>query len=383
MIQPSRDIDKLRVTDLWHHWIKSKIIRYFASQQPLTVQPLADGSNIFLAALGSVEFGFRYAFQWYTKYLEWLHYESITNDRMERLEIIRQRAFTMRGEQLRAMDAEENPVNGLFPMTPLLQDWVWPWQFFLTWDIRQELLLDDDNPARRVADMTIQVLNMLFIADSRLEDMMMAKGDSWVLMPEDRFLPVADINNDDTPLQLWRIEDVDVMIRNINVDVNRIFHLKALRHWGFKRPWKKLWLVYDPRDATEDEDDQQLCDRAVVEVQQRLHADVHGSQLLTFHPILPRQVNDMADSCPLAACGGDPWKTFDQIMETVCGHFACVDCMIAYWFNHVRSLGGATASDWPCPFCRQSAGTLRTRIDIVHTQGLGRAEDEIADTQPL
>lgn len=376
-IQPTLDLTTLRVADLLHHWGSSRIIRYFASQQPLTVRPLADGSNILLARFRSVEFPFRYAFQWYTKYLEWLHYESITDERIDRLAFLRRTVFRMRGDQFQSMDAEENQVNGLYAMTPLLQDWIWPWQFFSVWDIRQELLLDDDNPARRVADMTIKVLNMLVLADSRLEDMMMAQG-----MPEDRFVPVLDVNNEDTPLQDWRIEDCDVAIRNINTDINQIFHLKALRHWGFKRPWKMLWLVFNPREATEDEDDQQLCDRAVVEVQQRLHADVHGSQLMTFHPILPRQVNDKVDSCPLAACGGDPWKSNDQIMETVCGHFACVDCMITYWFNHVRELSGTTASDWPCPFCRQSAGKLRTRINIIHTQGLGRAEDELADALP-
>ncbi|KAI4136049.1 MAG: hypothetical protein LQ347_000099 [Umbilicaria vellea] len=265
MIRPSTDLTKLRVTDLWELWNSSKVIRYFASQQPLTVKPLADGSNIFLARLGSAEFGFRYAFQWYTQYLEWLHYESITDERMDRLERLRLRAFTMRGEQLRAIRAEQNPVNGLYPMTPVLQEWIWPWQFFLTWDIRQELLLDDDNPARRVADMTVQVLNMLYSADIRLESMMMAKGDSWVLMPEDRFVPVADANDEDTPLRVWRIGDIDRILGNITIDINRIFHLKALRHWGFKRPWKKLWLVCDPRDATEVEGDQLLCDRAVVE----------------------------------------------------------------------------------------------------------------------
>ncbi|SLM37189.1 Zinc finger, RING/FYVE/PHD-type [Lasallia pustulata] len=165
--------------------------------------------------------------------------------------------------------------------------------------------------------------------------------------------------------------------------VNRVFHLKALRHWGFQRPWEKLWVVFNPEDLTQDEEDRQLADRAVVEVQQRLHSDVYGSQLLNFHPVVPRQLNARVDFCPLAACGGEPWGSLDQIMETVCGHLACVNCMIGYWENHVRNLGGATPGDWPCPYCRQSPGKLRTRINIAQTQGLGAEFDQLTDILAL
>lgn len=380
---PTVDGVQLRVQKAWVELYNFKHLRYFASQQPLTVEPLADGSNIMQAEEGSIEFDFRAAFSWYSRYLEWLHYDSITDERLDRLAQLRSRVLSFLYEQHRSDDRKSNTVNALFPMPPVLQDWIWPWQFFLTWHIRQELLADDADEELPTQDMSVQVLNLLVKAEYRIEHMMLANTEDNLFMPEDRFVPALNVETENTPLQEWTVEDADELIRNITFHANRVFHLKALRHWGFKRPWKKLWLIFDPKEISDGEWEQQLLDRVIVGLQQRLHADVYGSQLLAFHPILPRQVNDMSDCCALGACGGEPWKTDDQIMETVCGHIACFDCMINYWESHVRSLHGATPGDWPCPFCRQSPGKLRTRINIAHTQGLGADIDLIADTAVL
>ena len=383
---PMLDPKTYRVETPWKQLLRIKYLHYFASQQPLTVEPLADGSNILLAPEGSIESDFGDAFNWYARYLEWLHYESITDERVERLHQLRQRAKSFVAEQQKTAERRSNPVNGLFPIPPLLQDWIWPWNFFLSWEIRQELLVDDKNAPAFRQDMSIQILNKLMVAERGFEDLLMAQDEKRTnnFMPEDRFLPVLNIETEKTPLRYWTINDADEFIRGITRDANRAFHLKALRHWGFKRPWKKLWLVFNPQDMTDVEREQQISDGVIVEVQRRIHTDVYGSQLLTFHPLLARQLNVKADSCPLAACGGDPWQTEDQVVETECGHVACVECMINYWEFHVRSSGGTPqGGDWPCPFCRQTPGTLRSRVNIAHTQGLGADIDLIADSTAI
>ncbi|MCJ1300169.1 hypothetical protein MMC08_002963 [Hypocenomyce scalaris] len=373
----------LRVQKPWKELSDMSILHYFAGQQPLTVVPLANGANILQAPRGSVEFGFRNAFQWYSRYLEWLHYEDINDERVGRLVQLRDRLQHWQAQQCESAHFKPSPVNGLFPIPPVLQNWIWPWVFFLVWQIREELLVDDNSAVLPSLDLSLQLLNKLVYAGYHFERKLLDEDGTALFMPEDRFIPVLNFEDEETQLQNWTTAEVDDIIREINRLANRVFEVKALRHWGFKRPWRQLWLVFNPQDVTEVEEDQHMLERRIIEVQQHLHADAHGSQLLTFHPLLASELNDKADSCPLAQCGGEPWKTNDQVMETVCGHIACVDCMVGYWESHVRGLGGLTAEDWPCPFCRQSPGRLRSKLQIAHTLGMGSEFDKIADAETI
>ena len=104
-------------------------------------------------------------------------------------------------EQERGPDRPGNPINGLHPISPVLQDWVWPWCFFfVVWEVRQQLLPDDESGPSRVLDVSVQVLNRLCLAEVDFEKKPMNTEGSNIFVPEDRFLPVLNVATADTEL---------------------------------------------------------------------------------------------------------------------------------------------------------------------------------------
>lgn len=349
-------------------------VHYFASQQPLTVQPLPDGSNIYNAPRGSVEEGYRAAFAWYKSWLEFLHYSDYTIARFDRMYKLSAVVKRWKLEQDLFPPVEPSTVNGLYPVPPPIQQWMWPWHFWLVWQIRRDLA---NQPSPYDLDVSIEMLDNLLESEGLTENEL--DLGRW---PEDRWMPMP-IENVALRYHSSRIDDVvDEII--LCMEAQRgFFKTRALRYWAFKRPWKKLWLVMfsDPVP--------QEMEHKVTELQDYLNNDLYGSQLLEVHPVLPRQLREKADCCVISACGGMPWEESDMVLETWCGHIICEPCMMTHWKHHFDNLNGghvpdpAQAGDWPCPFCRGSPGRLRDKVAIAQAQTFGDLGDRIADAVPL
>jgi len=354
--------------------IAMQLVHYFASQQPLTVKPLPDGSNIYNAPPGSVEEGFKDAFTWYKRWLEFLHYSNYTVARFDRLKRISELVKHWKREQELFPPVEPSQVNGLYPVPPLIQHWIWPWHFSLVWQIRRDLV---NVASPHGLDISIEMLDNLLDAETSTEfELDVAR---WA---EDRYLQM-NIRDDTLRNYHDMISNVLDEVDACGVAARGYFKTRALRYWGFKRPWRKLWLVMDSEPLTQE------MEYKVTELQGFLNRDIYGSQLLEVHPILAKQLREKADECVISACGGEPWKESDIVLETWCGHVVCMPCMFQHWFTHFDQLDRGQIpnpvldGDWPCPMCRTSPGRLRSKVDIAQTYVVGDAGDVMADNYPL
>lgn len=347
-------------------------MQLFASCQPLTVQPLPDGSNIYSAEAGSIEADFQDAFTWYKRWLEFLHYESHGRPQFHRLSMLAKTVKQWNLAQSLFPPAEECAENGLFPVPPPMQEWMWPWYFWTVWQIRRDLMPVPDES--QSLHFSIWTLNRCKENESAVERALFA-GD-WL---EDRESHIPDGLRSlaDPDLGQSVMEDLHSVVLN----QRDVFQTHALRYWSFKRPWKKMWLIMDEDNGPQD------IDQKVMECQRFLNADVHGSQLLETHPILLRQVREKTDSCVINGterCSGD-WAQGDTVVETWCGHITCFHCLQSYWAQHHMDLdygvvpNPATVGDWPCVLCRTSPGRLRSKLEIAQTNIVGADGDAAAE----
>lgn len=362
----TRDYDALKAATRVH---------YYASQQPLTVKPTPDGSNLYSALPGTVEHDFIDAFTWYKRWLEWLHYVRVNRPRVDRARrLIGVIKGWLREQEL--FGDEPSAINGLYAVPPPIQPWLWAWHFWLVWEMRRRLKAVA-NPGDR--DFTIDMLDDLLDTEELIDDTLERAG--W---PQDRFMEVEfqpGAFRDEAEREAFARE-MDLC----QVAQRKYFKIRALRKWTFGRPWKKIWLVMD------DDPESELAYEKVNELQQYLHQDVYGSMLLGVHPILPSQLRDKTEGCLVGgteSCADRSWGAHDMVIETWCGHVVCFQCFTKYWSRHMDNVDAGRISnalrlgDWPCLVCRQSAGRLRSRLEIAQVETFGAEGDRIADTIPL
>lgn len=354
------------------HLKRMQPMQLFASCQPLTVQPLPDGSNIYSAEVGSIEQDFQDVFTWYKRWLEFLHYDDYNEPQFERLSTLARTVNHLKLAQTLFPPAEESAENGLFPVPPPMQEWVWPWYFWDVWQIRRDLRGWPDQWQRR--DLSIEILNDCIQKELATENALFASD--WL---EDRQHHLPEALR--TIFDPYTAECVMNDLRAVVAAQRDVFQTHALKNWSFKRPWKKLWLIMDSDDSSQD------IIHKVRECQRFLNADVHGSQLLGVHPILLRQVREKTDECVItgsASCSGK-WAQGDTVAETWCGHITCLPCLQQYWARHQVDVdygevpNPAVVGDWPCVFCRRSPGRLRSKLEIAQTHLLGPEGDAAAD----
>ena len=351
-------------------------VQLFASCQPLTVQPLPDGSNIYSAEVGSIEEGFQDAFTWYKRWLEFIHYEEFGPAQFDRLSRLTATVQGWKLAQTLFPPAEPSAVNGLYPIPPPMQEFIWPWYFWNTWQIRRDLR---DWPDRfQPRDFSIIMLDDCLQKEYAIDRALCA--DDWI---EDRFfaLPEALRQMDDQNVARAVSKDLDTCL-----DAQReYFKTRALRQWSFKRPWKKIWLIMNSDETTQD------IDHKVRECQALLNSDVYGSQLLGVHPILLRQVREKTNECIIGgseSCTG-AWQKGNTVVETWCGHISCFACLHHYWLTHQWDIdigdvpNPVAAGDWPCVMCRRSPGRLRSKLEIAQTDLVGPEGDVAADENIL
>ncbi|MCJ1361080.1 hypothetical protein MMC16_000177 [Acarospora aff. strigata] len=364
LVAAEEDLNKFNLMNRLH---------FYGSQQPLTVRPLPDGSNIYAAPEGSVEEGFADAWTWYKRWLEFLHFEWHDFARIKRLAALSQTVKQWKVAQQLFPPAEPSAVNGLYAVPPPLQEWLWPWHFWSVWQIRRDLR---SVPDPHGVPFSIDLLDDCLDAEFFLEDYLDSKF--WV---EDQFGPfqithrIGDIPDD---------RDLTATFREVYDCVTaqrQYFKTRALRYYALKRPWKKMWLVM----GTEPVPQGMVND--VLELQALLHEDVYGSQLLSVHPILPHQLREKTDGCIISGsdhCGG-PWKAGHWAVETWCGHIACIECTHTHWEGFTARLRAGEIEhpvpfgDWPCVTCRTSGGRLRDKMEFAQTHEVGEAADAIAD----
>lgn len=357
------DMNRLKAT---------RTVQLFASCQPLTVQPLPDGSNIYSAEVGSIEQDFQDAFTWYKRWLEFLHYERYDFPHLHRLSKLATTVQQWKVGQTLFPPAEGSAVNGLYPVPPPMQEWLWPLHFWNTWQIRRDLRGWPDRYQQR--DTIISILNNCIQKEISLDRIIFASD--WY---EDRRYRLPAIMREADAQDIFA-----PVLRDLRtcVDGQRdFFQTRALRYWGFKRPWKKIWMIMDTESPS------QAIDQKVRECQRFLDADVYGSQLLGVHPILLRQVREKTDGCVIAGAANctSTWRQGETVVETWCGHITCFNCLRNYWSTHHIDLDDgdvanpAAVGDWPCVMCRRSPGRLRSKLEIAQTDLFGAAGDAAAD----
>lgn len=371
---PPRGI-RLSIMDYCH--LKSAQSRHlFASCQPLTVQPLPDGSNIYNAEVGIIEQDFQDAFTWYKRWLEFLHYETLHRGQFQRLSTLAATVERWSFEQTLFPPAEASPENGLYPVPPPLQEWVWPWYFWNAWQIRRDLRAWPDQWQRR--DFSIEILNTCSQKEEAIERALFSTD--WY---EDRqtLLPRALRELEDGEMARTIFNDLQILL-----DAQReFFQTHALRYWSFKRPWKKLWLIMDSDNSP------QSVGNKVRECQRFLHADAFGSLLLGVHLLLLSQVREKTEGCVITgseSCTGD-WAEGNLVAQTWCDHITCFPCLWHYWQGHQFDIDAGNipnpvvAGDWPCVLCRTSPGRLRSKLEIAQTELVGEDGDHAADQNIL
>ncbi|KAI9875291.1 MAG: hypothetical protein M1830_008656 [Pleopsidium flavum] len=136
------------------------------------------------------------------------------------------------------------------------------------------------------------------------------------------------------------------VIRHISQDLRTVYDYRLLRDWGYGRPWKKLWLIFDTDGNAE-------LAQAIEFLRGVFSGSKRAYDLFDVHPVDKTHLSK-DDMCAICQC---EWEDDDLVMTTWCDHQFHAACLYECWDNEVKF-------DNACPLCRQSPGQLRDRVEI-------------------
>ncbi|KAA6413197.1 MAG: hypothetical protein FRX48_02941 [Lasallia pustulata] len=160
--------------------------------------------------------------------------------------------------------------------------------------------------------------------------------------------------------------------RSVNViqrNVRSIYDYRLVRDWAHRRPWLKLYMVFDTSA------NKQLHE-AITHIQGWFNEDTdrRNWDLFDVQPVIKGSMPGDNTTCSI--CMSD-FVDSELMMQTHCRHGFHAQCLMEFWDSEYKY-------DYSCPLCRQSPGRLRDRAEVVGSkQDWGDAGEQAAQSEQL